>query len=182
MPPASGVPARSDLPSGVELGSIGDRFLGLILDFLVLLPLVIIGVTVRFHHSHVELIERFGRPRNHRVFDHVPAWETLLLTFPGFLYVTLTVGLRGRTLGQQARRLRVVLVDGGGDPGYLRSVARWSVIAVPSLALGVAVVGGHLRLVGSLWTLIVLAWMFWDRRRQGLHDKVAGVLVVVDDR
>ncbi len=32
-------------------------------------------------------------------------------------------------------------------------------------------------------TSAVLAWMFVDRDRQGLHDKVAGVIVVrADDR
>ena len=36
------------------------------------------------------------------------------------------------------------------------------------------------RILGGLWGAIVLAWMLWDKRRQGLHDHAAGLLVIAD--
>ena len=93
------------------------------------------------------------------------------LTFAG---VALTIGLSvlyfaiptartGRTLGKVAMRCRVVRLDGTlVDPGPAFGRAVVYVLCVQTCVLG---------LVDGLWAL-------WDPRRQTLHDKVAGTVVV----
>lgn len=181
--PASPPPATvAGVPDGVQLGTIGDRFIGLLLDFVILLPVAIATFVLHRHHSHVVLVERYGRMRPRRTFEVLPVWEAVLLALPTFLYVAGLIGLRGRTLGQQARRLRVVRAADAGAPGLGAAALRWAVVALPGLLVSFVVAGGPLRMLASGWTLVALAWMLWDGRRQGLHDKAAGVLVVVDPR
>lgn len=79
------------------------------------------------------------------------------------LYFTLGTARTGRTLGKVAMRCRVVRPDGrllAGREALLRSLL--FTLAVQTCVLGA---------IDGLWPL-------WDRRRQALHDKVVGSIVV----
>ena len=79
------------------------------------------------------------------------------------LYFAVPTARTGRTLGKVAMRCRVVRLDGTLlDPGAAFARALVYVLCVQTCVLG---------LVDGLWAL-------WDPRRQTLHDKVAGTVVV----
>ncbi len=74
-------------------------------------------------------------------------------------------GRFGRTPGKLLLDLRVVNARTGEPPGYGRALIRYIGYFISALPLG----------LGFLWIV-------FDRRRQGLHDKIAGTRVVrVDD-
>lgn len=71
----------------------------------------------------------------------------------------------GGTPGKQLLHCRVVDAATGRPPTVGRSVARYL---------------GYFASV--LPFLLGFLWVAWDRRKQGFHDKIAGTLVVVDER
>jgi uncharacterized RDD family membrane protein YckC len=85
-----------------------------------------------------------------------------------FAYEVPATAATGQTLGKRLVGLEIVTVS--GEPlGFVRSIQRWAPQGLPLL------------LWGLLWTVQVLdgAWCLWDKpRRQCLHDKVAGTVVV----
>ncbi len=88
------------------------------------------------------------------------------LLLVGVYQVTLTA-TTGQTIGKMIVRTRVVDEDTGAMPGWQQSFLRWGAPA----AIGIVPWIGYL-------VLVMYAWLLWDRRRQGLHDKLARTLVV----
>jgi len=82
--------------------------------------------------------------------------------FPIFYYVYLT-GAYGQTFGKMAFRIRVLNED-GTPIGYRKAFLRWFSYFLCDLTL----------YIGYLWAL-------FDKRRQGLHDKVCRTIVVRTD-
>ena len=76
-------------------------------------------------------------------------------------YFIIPTGLFGRTAGKWVAGLRVVDTD-GRVPGIA--------VAIPREVVG--------RLVSVLAFTLGLAWIVFDKRRQGWHDKIAGTLVI----
>lgn len=70
----------------------------------------------------------------------------------------------GQTVGNRAVRTRVVDAQTGGPVDPRRSAIRAGVMWV----LTITFVGG----------ILDILWPLWDRRKQTLHDKAAGTLVV----
>jgi uncharacterized RDD family membrane protein YckC len=105
-------------------------------------------------------------------FDDLSPGVLSLLAIAGFLFLALyeivPIALWGRTPGKVVVGTRVVGMDDGRVPGWKRSLLRW---ALPALAWRIKVVGWVLPLVlrGTLVT---------DPLRQGVHDKLAGTIVV----
>jgi hypothetical protein len=83
-------------------------------------------------------------------------------------YLVPPTALGGQTLGKRLRRVWVVDRD-GHRAGWRRATIRYL------LPVGLAVLVPQLGLVVALG---VVAWALRDRNRQGLHDRVAGTLVV----
>ena len=71
----------------------------------------------------------------------------------------------GQTLGKRAVGIRVER-DGGGSLGYTRALLRWFI-------------GGVLFFLFYVPGIVDYLWPLWDPKRQALHDKVAGRVVVV---
>lgn len=84
----------------------------------------------------------------------------LLVVLIVLCYFTLFVGFRGQTPGKMLLGLKVVRTN-GEDVGYGRALVRWAGQCIGFLTLGV----GFLMIASS-------------RRKQGLHDKLAGTCVV----
>jgi uncharacterized RDD family membrane protein YckC len=82
-------------------------------------------------------------------------------------YFTIPIGVWGRTLGKAITRTRVVALD-GQRLGWMRAFQR----ALVPVAIGVIPAVGPFLYVG------VYALAFQGGRRQGLHDRAAGSLVV----
>jgi uncharacterized RDD family membrane protein YckC len=79
---------------------------------------------------------------------------------PLFVYV-IGWGRYGTTPGKLLLELRVVDARTGGRPGLVRAFIRYIGYFVSFLTLGLGFV-----------------WIVFDRRRQGLHDKLAGTRVI----
>jgi uncharacterized RDD family membrane protein YckC len=159
-PPSSGV---------APYATWGIRAGGYLIDFAIFL-VVLAVFFVLFRHSHtldVHLMARRGTRRRH--ISAVP----FLIT--GVLYVvygTLLCGSRrGQTVGMMAVGVRAVRDGTLARLGYGRALAR-------------AVFEGVLRLIELLFVLLGLIWALdmlfplWDSKRQTLHDKVGGSVVV----
>ena len=93
----------------------------------------------------------------------------------GVLYVAYSTVLcgspRGQTVGMMAVGVRAVRDETFGVLGYGRALAR-------------AVVEGVFRLIDLVFVVLGLIWLLdmlfplWDGKRQTLHDKVAGSVVL----
>jgi uncharacterized RDD family membrane protein YckC len=75
--------------------------------------------------------------------------------------------LRGQTLGKMALGTRVRPLDREGLPTWGQAVLRW---------LGFRVITA-IPQVGGFYGLLDALWIFWDPRRQCLHDKIAKTVV-----
>lgn len=97
---------------------------------------------------------------------------TELLQVVGFvflaMYEVIPTALWGRTPGKAVVGTRVVGVGDGAVPGFKRAILRW---ALPAVAFQVHVVG---------WAIAVLlrAVLVADPLHRGVHDRLAGTIVV----
>ena len=108
-----------------------------------------------------------------------PDWLSVLTFAVAAAYFIVFLALAGRTPGGWAVGIRCIRADTGGRPGWSASTRRWLVI------LGIPAVIGLLPVIGPwawLLTLVIAVSPLADRsgRQQGIHDRVAGDLVVYD--
>ena len=93
---------------------------------------------------------------------------TLIQLLVSALYEIPLIALRGATLGKMIVGVRVRRWDAAGSPGWAKAGLRWlgrdAAGAVPS--------------IGPFYGLLDAIWLFWDKRRQCLHDKLPGTVVV----
>ena len=137
--------------------SPGRRFLGFLLDF------VVLGLVA------VALVPIMGVS-----IDDILAGESA----PGFTFANLVVtGVyqigfitwRGQTPGKIAVRIKVVDEETGALPTIAFAGARWLIPAAAQFVPG----------LGIFVLALIYGWLIWDPRRQGIHDKV-GRTVVID--
>jgi uncharacterized RDD family membrane protein YckC len=156
-------------PQHAPYASWALRLGGYLIDAAIF-AVVLVVLALLFRHTHalnVHLMARRGGRR--RTFSTVP----FLIT--GVLFIAygtvLCGGPRGQTLGMMAVGARAVADQDRGALGYGRGLAR-------------ALVEGVLRLVSLVFFLLGLIWILdmlfplWDQRRQTLHDKVVGSVVI----
>ena len=103
---------------------------------------------------------------------HISALPFLITAALYVVYGTVLCGSpRGQTVGMMAVGVRAVREGSLGVLGYGRALAR-------------AVVEGVFRLLELLFFVLGLIWLLdmlfplWDTKRQTLHDKVAGSVVL----
>lgn len=142
-------------PSGIELASWGARAGAFLLDA------AIIGLSF--------LILAFGLMGGARIssgadFSLVPMFFLFLMSV---LYKPLMEGSMGATVGKTAVKIKVVSADTGAQCDYAKAFIRWAV--------------GVIIIVVPFGSFIDNLWPLWDERKQALHDKVAGTLVVRAD-
>jgi len=100
-----------------------------------------------------------------RTTGYITSGVTLVL---GLAYLVPITARKGYTLGMRGRHLRVVRID-GSPPGWYPSFTRF---ALP-LLLAVAIPS-----FGVILGLGMVAWAYFDRNGQGIHDKLARTVVV----
>jgi uncharacterized RDD family membrane protein YckC len=107
----------------------------------------------------------------------LPLWPlTRSMDRPARLVISLVVGVlyfailngsaKGQTVGKMVWGTRVRDIATGGALGPAKAAVRYLAPALLSIVT-----------FGLIWFPDGL-WLFWDRRRQTLHDKVAGSIVV----
>lgn len=165
-------------PDGVPLAGWWQRVGASLLDTLFMLPLTI-GVQVPVYLSMSDEIGHWSdeatqsRTAVANPFDlYGQLWQEMLVAFAlGIVVVTLYEGIflrrGGATPGKRIVGLRVRPLDHDGPLGWSAILRR---IGVEYVVFGILSVV-YLSLLDSLWPL-------WDKRRQTLHDKAAGTVVV----
>ncbi|MEU1627332.1 RDD family protein [Streptomyces sp. NPDC020096] len=96
-------------------------------------------------------------------------WQELIYALVYFGYDGYMLTTRGQTFGKQFMKIRVAMLDNGalpaGQPGWTRA----AVYALPPIV----------PCCGSLFWLINVLWLLWDKPyQQALHDKSAKTVVV----
>jgi uncharacterized RDD family membrane protein YckC len=189
-PGAAGGPATRT-PDGVPLASWGARLGAYVLDSLLVsavgavlsLPFLLDAV-----ESYLREVDRVTRAAEGgeslsftQTFD-VYGWSggsflvvSLVTLLVGMAYHVLLLRTRGATVGMQAVGLRVRTWEPQPGPLPWRSaLVRWAAF----YGVGVLAVIPLVGLLTGTYTLLAGLWPLWDARRQGLHDKAAGTVVV----
>jgi uncharacterized RDD family membrane protein YckC len=113
------------------------------------------------------LVAALAEGVNKLVWSNASHWYQLVLAF-SFIYQGLMLSLNGATLGNLAIGSIVVDISTGKPASAAKAwgrAATYAVIDATSI-LGIIV-------------LLDVLWPLWDARRQTLHDKVAGTVVVM---
>ncbi len=97
----------------------------------------------------------------------------ILFSFLGaaLVYEATLTALRGKTLGKLITRSKTISTAKHLPPGLGAAMVRVAVWLLPVLLLDA---------IGLVISGAVFAWAFFDRKGQGLHDKIANTYVVVD--
>ncbi|MFV0458127.1 MAG: RDD family protein [Actinomycetales bacterium] len=90
----------------------------------------------------------------------------VLVGVVSYFYYILRVRQVGATFGKQLLGLRIRSVRADGQLTYGQIWARYGVIYLANL------------LTGGVLSLLDVLWCLWDPRRQCLHDKIAGTVVI----
>ena len=149
---------RRDPVTGLALAEWGLRVGATIVDGLVLLVpefLILLAIGLR------------------RTFTTTnPLYFNLAVLAVGGLYSVYFLSRpRGQTIGNRAAKTRVVSASSGDSLTFKTSIIRWLVIGAFSFS--------YLFYVGVLLAPLDYLWPLWDPRRQTLHDKIAGTIVVL---
>lgn len=106
---------------------------------------------------------------NLRADIQTTSYITTGLTFVlALAYLVPLTARKGRTLGMRGRKIRVVRVD-GSPAGWYPSLTRYALPVLLALAIPS---------FGVILGLGMVAWGYFDRNGQGIHDKLARTLVV----
>jgi uncharacterized RDD family membrane protein YckC len=140
-----------------ELAGIGQRILARLVDFLVFLPIFVLTFVV----SDVDLDEQ--------VFD-TPFWFVVSSWLVALSYEVGLVAAYGQTLGKRVVGIVIVQESTGVTPTLRSSALR-----------AVHIIFGWVPYVGTLLSLLPLPAL-WRERRRGLHDSLAGTIVVQTPR
>lgn len=162
-------------PERLPLASWGQRAVGRLIDTVaVVLPAFLVAALLALMATGV-LALTGGR----NLSSSFGILTAVVAFLAGTSYEAVCITRWRRTLGMRVAGLRVGPLAGAGYPGPLpvtASVARGALLWAPVLFAFSA---------ATMWTLVLIGvllfglWPLWDRpNRQGLHDKVAGTVIL----
>jgi uncharacterized RDD family membrane protein YckC len=155
--------------TGMPYASWGLRLGGYLIDAVVFFVVAVV-LYLPFHHSHTLVLHMMARRGVRR--RSISAVPILLSGVLYLVYATILCGgRRGQTVGMMAVGVRVVR-DGSSEVlGYGKALGRALLEQVFRL-LSLAIF-----LLGIVW-LVDMLFPLWDKKRQTLHDKVVGSVVI----
>jgi uncharacterized RDD family membrane protein YckC len=147
------------------LASWGARLGGWLIDFVIFL-LVQLVISALLRHSNALTVHFVTHMHNGTTRHSRIDFLTYIITGILFIvYAAWMITARGQTVGMMAVGVRAIRDSGtSGEVPVGRSFGR-------------AILEQVLRFTVIVWVLDML-WPLWDRKRQTLHDKVAGTVVV----
>ena len=175
-------------PAGMttlEIASVGQRVVALVLDMVISLVIPLLAGLVGFAIGLIFIDD----PQ----YDQGAAFGLLFLALGfalfGFLgwsiFVWFLVAKRGQSPGKMVLNIRIANVDGSqfGFRGMLirEIVGKLLVVGVASTILGriFSQINEEMATLGSLIVCLALVvWILVDDKNQTLHDKIAGTIVV----
>ena len=138
-----------------DVATVGQRIGGALIDGLLTSMVIVVPMILGL----IDFEEFEGTP---------PGPVLMGLFLFGAIYTIVPTAVLGQTPGKIAVGTRVVAEADSSLPGWRRSFVRW---ALPGLA-------GRLPVVGLAVSLVILVSLLSDPRRRGLHDKLAGTVVI----
>jgi len=167
-------------PRQPDIGSVAfwRRVVAFVLDALVVFwlqfALTILGL-LWYIDSSTEIVN--GESVRHVSHRGPEPWGNdfaPLITFIvlAFIYEVAFIAARGQTPAKERLKIRVTRVADGKNPTVVQAMLRSSVVAVFRL------VPGALMLVGNLAAFATGVTAPFNLRRRGLHDYIAGTMVV----
>ncbi|PPK92001.1 putative RDD family membrane protein YckC [Kineococcus xinjiangensis] len=167
-------------PDGQPLAALGMRLLARFLDGLIVLLLATVAGWGYLRRTFALMEEATrgsggmltpqqitGLATDPRVGENSLAF-TLTLIAVSAVYTVPMLRYFGATPGKLLCRLRVRRWDRPGLPTWSESIRRWML----------ADMLGNLGWFGALYQVLDYLWPLWDKRRQALHDKWPGTVVV----
>jgi uncharacterized RDD family membrane protein YckC len=186
MPRSSVVPPKLPLPTGSSVpATIPRRLAGLALD-LVLLAVALLAVAAVFAlvFGPAVVIDPLAAPADRLALDDTRrTLEGVVLIGLGAAYFVLPWRRWRATPGQALVGLRVVDVRTGAALPWSGALRRWVGLGGPlwagPLVAPLAPTVSAAALLGAwLWFLVLLVGTVRHRANRGLHDRVAGSMVV----
>jgi uncharacterized RDD family membrane protein YckC len=153
--------------SGLQLASLGNRLLAVILDGLIALPLMIPMIIGMVMISKVDDMSGNAEPDISPLAIGLIGLSAVL--FIGLLvYNLILLATRGQTIGKKLMSIRIVTYPDGANPG-----------GVKTILLRVFVNGliGAVPVLGPIYSLVDICFIFREDRRC-IHDLIAGTQVV----
>lgn len=83
---------------------------------------------------------------------------------------------RAATPGKMVLGLRIRAWEADGPLSWGLVLRRWFGLNLGTIISVIPLIG----FIGGFWPIIDLLWPLWDQRRQALHDKIAGSVVIRD--
>jgi uncharacterized RDD family membrane protein YckC len=93
---------------------------------------------------------------------------SLIMLILAMGYLVPITAITGHTFGMRGRKIKVVRID-GSPVGWYASFARFLIPVLLAVAIPA---------YGALLGLGVVGWAYFDKNRQGIHDKLARTVVV----
>lgn len=193
--PGPGDPSASPDPAGPGAGGAGDEDLGLDVDLdaeLAALWAEEMGqlvISSRWRRLGAYLLETFAF--SIITISLLAVSRTAAQAFAtgiGLLSAVVLVATIGSTAGMWLLRMRVVVPPSTSAPGWRIAIIRYLVAWWPALVLLVLHRGfpnldlRWLDVVANVWMFACFGPILFDPLRRGLHDRVAGTLVVDNPR
>lgn len=152
-------------PSGDRLASWGRRVVAAMVDGLLLgaVGVAYLLATTGSWRQNVEDEFAISQLWTPDVSGFATGYGIAMTVVVG-LYRILMEGRDGQTLGKMALKIRAVRAEDGLPIGFKGAAMRW----LAAMAFGIV----------ALLGMIEVLWPLWDDRKQTLHDKVAGTVVV----
>lgn len=175
--PGYGMPGGPQDALAGRLARLGAGILDSIILGIVAIPAALISIRWDRLTDSVESGEPITDPMD---MYNIPVLLSgyLVVFILGFGYFTVAHAKWGQTIGKKAFSIRVVKAADWSAVTWGQSAVREAVVYAISIVTVVlnflTPAAGILGLVG----LIDNAWILWDQRRQALHDKAAGTVVM----
>jgi uncharacterized RDD family membrane protein YckC len=175
MPPTDGVWT----PDGARVTTWGKRFAARLLDvifvFIATLPLT--GYFL--YRSYQALSDQMdnGTYDAFAPSAEVVTWEMVaigIFVVAGLAYETICLRRWGATPGKRTLDIRVRSWDHDGKPAWTTVVRRVGLLYGLAVVILLPLVG----ILALLACVLNCLWPLWDKRRQALHDKAAGTVVI----
>ena len=144
----------------LPLARMSRRFLGWAIDYLLFsIPFTLVTLAT-------------STSPEREVVGEAPLWATFGFVAASAIYETTLIATRGYTLGAWIVKVRIVRIDDGRVPGWSKAGIR-ALVPLASQAVPV---------IGLVLMTVVYLTAFVSPRRQGLHDRAAGTIVVAATR
>ena len=167
IPPSDYSGLQGIAPGGGKLAQPWMRILARLLDSIIVLVISTpIGAAIILSGDDSAGFGGFGGD-----ISAAKSWALSIVTLAiGFVYEAVITKWKGGTPMKLAFGMRVVRTD-GAPVGWSESILRW-ILAVLTLIPGLGAIAGFI-----IW-IISLVFLFTDRLRQTVNDKIAKTIVI----